>query len=233
MARTQREAEAHLRESLKTFAAHRPHYGLWLAFLSMFDKAREELNEFTGRHLDFYYEEILRLSRRGPVPDHVHVLAELTKGREAHLVRAGTELRGGKDALGREVTYALDEDIVVNRGQVTELRGVRVDETEYVGLPLVTVRASSVLASADGIGEEDLPEDARAFAPFGPDTAPFARVGFAVSDRQLFQRDGKRTIRLSFSQTIPGSQNNIPGFRARLTDRGRLAGTGTPILSFE
>jgi hypothetical protein len=217
MARTQLEAEVHLRGSLESFAAHRPHYGLWLAFLSMFDKARDELSDFTGRHLDFYYEEILRLSRRGPVPDHVHVLCELTRGREAHLLSAGAELRGGKDALGREVTYTLDDDIVVNRGRVAELRGVRVDETRFLGLSSVTVRGSCVLASADGIGEEDLPPDAPHFAPFGPDTAPFARVGFAVSDRQLFQRDGKRTILLSFTQPAPGFLLNFPGFTARLT----------------
>lgn len=223
MVRTQREAEKYLRESLENFAAHRPQYGLWLAFLSMFDRARDELNDFTGRHLDFYYEEILRLARRGPVPDHVHVLAELTKGRDAHLLAAGTELRGGKDALGIDVTYQLDDDIVVNRAQVAELRGVRVDQIQFNGLPLITVRSSSVLASADGLGEEDLPEDTPHFPPFGPSTAPFARVGFAVSDRQLFQRDGNRTILLSFTQPVPGFLLNFPGFSARLsTEEGWL-----------
>jgi hypothetical protein len=183
----------------------------------MFDVAREELNDFTGRHLDFYYEEVLRLSRRAPVPDHVHVLAELAKGRDSHLLSAGTELRAGKDAQGRAVSYALDDDIVVNRARVAQLRGIRVDERSVLGLPLATVRAASVLASADGAGEVDLPEDTPHFAPFGPEAAPLARIGFAVSDRQLFQRDGARVALLSFTQPLPGLVPKIPGFRARLS----------------
>jgi len=217
MARVQEQAAAHLRASLTDFAAHRPHYGLWLAFLAMFDRAREELNDFTARHLDFYYEEVLRLGQRPPVADHVHVLAELARGRDAHLLAAGTELRGGKDALGRDVVYALDDDIVVNRAAVAELRGVRVDEARVNGLPLVTVRAASVLASLDGAGEQPLPAEQPRFPPFGPTAAPTARVGFAVADRQLFQRDGERLILLSFTQPVPGLLLDVPGFRARLT----------------
>ena len=217
MVRIQREAQAHLLSSLQEFAAHRPHYGLWLAFLSMFDRVQQELNDFTGRHLDFYYEEVLRLARRDPVPDHVHLLAELARNREDHLLAAGTEVRGGKDALGRDVVYALEDDIVVNRGTVAGLRGIRVDQESFMGLPMVTVRAASVVASADGIGKQELPEETPHFAPFGPDDAPFARVGFAISDRQLFQREGDRLALLSFTQPLPGLVTNIPGFRARLT----------------
>ncbi|MCG6901985.1 MAG: hypothetical protein LJE68_04815, partial [Rhodobacter sp.] len=187
--RIQREAQVYLTSSLQNFAAHTPHYGLWLAFLSMFDKARAELNDFTGRHLDFYYEEILRLSRRGPVADHVHLLVELAKGRDAHLLPGGTLVRAGKDDFGREVSYATDEDLVVNRASVAELRAVRVDETLTGGIARTYVRASPVAASADGLGEK-LPEDAQHFAPFGPSGGSFARLGFAISDRQLFMREG-------------------------------------------
>ncbi len=219
MARAQAEAEARLTQSLTEFAAHTPHYALWLAFLSMFDKARAELNAFTGRHLDFYYEEILRLSRRGPVADHVHVTFELSKGREAHLVPAGTGLRGGKDDLGQEVTYVTDEDIVVNRALVVEKRAVRIDGWTSGGAAHATVRAAPVAASLDGLGEEDLPEDAPHFAPFGPETAPYGRMGFAVSDRQLFLREGVRTITLTATLDAPLDGGNVVlgGVMVRLT----------------
>lgn len=219
MARTRAEAEARLVQSLEEFAAHTPHYALWLAFLSMFDKARVELNDFTGRHLDFYYEEILRLARRGPVADHVHVTFELSKGREAHLVPAGTALRGGKDDLGNEVTYLTDEDIVVNQATVADTRAMRVDSWTVAGDEYATVRVAPVAASLDGLGEEDLPEEAPHFAPFGPDTAPFGRFGFAISDRQLFLREGTRAIVLTteLDATLDGGDEVLAGLMVRLT----------------
>ncbi|QIE56038.1 hypothetical protein G5B40_11590 [Pikeienuella piscinae] len=228
--RARRLAAARLTESLENFAAHTPHYALWLAFLSMFEKARDELNDLTGRHLDFYYEEVLRLSRRGPVADHAHVLVDLAKGREAHLLAKGTRLRGGKDGLGREVVYTLDEDIVVNRAKVAELSAVTVEEATVGGQPQVIVRAAPVAASADGLGAE-LPEEAPHFAPFGPSDAPFARVGFAVADRQLFMREGARRMILRFSVPDPGPDRALPGFRARLTaEEGWLDISGPPKL---
>ncbi|MDV7144028.1 hypothetical protein R3X27_15170 [Tropicimonas sp. TH_r6] len=218
MVRVQAEASARLTESLEAFAGHTPHYALWLAFLTMFDRAQSELNDFTGRHLDFYYEEILRLARRGPEPDHVHVTFELAKGREAHLLPAGTGLRAGKDALGREVSYVTDEDIVVNRAEVSALRGVRIDRWMQGGAAHETLRAAPVLASLDGLGEEDLPEEAPHFAPFGSEIAPFGRMGLAVSHRQLFLREGERILVLTATLTsAPGDASGLGGMMVRLT----------------
>jgi hypothetical protein len=216
LARARAEAKAQLKASLEDFAAHTPHYGLWLAFLSMFDRARDELNGITGRHMDFYYQEVLRLARKPPTPDQVHLLVELARGTEAHLLPAGTLVRAGKDAAGKDVAYALDEDFVANRAQVTELRAVRVENTRVAGKQQVRVRASPIAASADGLGAQ-LPEEDPHFAPFGPDNAPFARIGFAVADRQLFLREGRRRVLFRFSTTQPGALSPLNGFRIRLT----------------
>jgi len=216
LARARAEAEAQLAASLQDFAGHTPHYGLWLAFLSMFDRARGELNEFTGRHMDFYYQDVLRLTRKAPTPDHAHLLVELARGTEAHLLPAGTLVRAGKDAGGKDVAYALDEDFVANRAQVAELRAVRIETTTVAGKAQVRVRASPVAASADGLGAE-LPEEDPHFAPFGPDAAPFARVGFAVADHQLFLREGERTALIRFTTAQPGALSPLNGFRIRLT----------------
>ena len=105
--RIQRDVASHLEESLEAFAGHQPHYGLWLTFLQLFQHAKGELNQFTGRHLDFYFRRVLRLDNRAAVPDKVHLLFELAKGQEAHLLRAGSLFRAGKDKLGKPVSYAL------------------------------------------------------------------------------------------------------------------------------
>ena len=160
-------AQSALAQSLDAVDDHAPHYSLFLAFLEMLAVARQELNELTGRHLDFYYREVLRLAPKGPVPASAHVLLELAKGVDAHLVPAETGLRAGKDGLGNDVVFETADDLVVNRGQISALRAVRVHSVESGGDTYQTVFASPNADSADGLGA-DLIDPARGWRPFGP-----------------------------------------------------------------
>ena len=195
--RLRREATTALEISLKSFADHAPHYALWLAFLELFGHAQGMLNEFTGRHLDFYFGEVLKLSRRAATPDKVHLLFELTKETNAFLLPAGTALNAGKDTKGRPLQYRLDNDLVINRATIAELRGVRVEGGGAVNRPAQVPRAAVVVRSRDGLGKVDLPRDDQSWAPFGPAASPLARVGFAIADRQLFLREGTRRITIT------------------------------------
>ncbi|MGE0665175.1 MAG: hypothetical protein AB7O49_01350 [Sphingomonadales bacterium] len=235
MERVRRDALGQLAASLESFAGHAPHYGLWLTFLQLFQRARRELNQFTGRHLDFYFREVLRLGARAAVPDKAHLLFELAKGRETALLTAGTLFRAGKDALGRPVSYALENDIVVNRGKVAELRAMRIETSVAAGKTAQLPLAAAVARSRDGLGEVELAKDDPTWPPFGPDASPAARVGFAIADRKLFLREGSRTIRLRAILKSPVSDTGIaPRWRVRLTgDEGWFEMTGTARISTE
>jgi hypothetical protein len=223
--RARREADEALQRSLAQVDDHTPHYGLFLAFLDLLAVARGELNGMTARHLDFYYTKVLRMAPRAPTPDSVHVLFELAKGIEARALSAGTALRAGKDALGKDVTYQSTDDIVVNRGTVAELRGVRVHSVESGGKLCQTVFASPVANSLDGLGEEPVEEDA-GWRPFGPlpfpesateAQAPVGRVGFAMADRRLFLREGNRGVLMLFQLDAPLTDFALANLRVRLT----------------
>lgn len=233
MERIRRDAVAHLTASLRDFAGHAPHYGLWLTFLQLFQHARGELNKFTGRHLDYYFREVLRLGARAAVPDKAHLLLELAKGRETALLTAGTLFRAGKDALGRPVSYGLENDIVVNRGKVAELRGLRVVTAASSGKTTQIPHAALEVRSRDGLGEVALAKDDPTWAPFGPPESPAARVGFAVADRKLFLREGSRTILLRAELKAPVSDTAItPRWVVRLTgDEGWFEVTGTSRIT--
>src|SRR6185436_2558895 len=56
-----------------------PHLALFLTFLRLYEKPQAVLNQFAGRHLDFFYEDVLRLTRKPAVPDTAHVVLELKK----------------------------------------------------------------------------------------------------------------------------------------------------------
>ena len=222
LARMASDADRLLQESLTTFDGHTPHYGLWLAFLRLLEVNRRHLNTLTGRHLDHYYRDVLRLCPRGPEPDRVHVVLEPSRGVGEHRLPAGTTLfRAGKDAAGREILYRLDSDLVVNRGTVESLKALR---------GLTRPVASPVADSRDGQGAP-LPKDDPQWPPFGPVSgAPAARIGFAVADRQLFLREGARTIVLLAAPDRP-LPPKLPtaGLKASLTgEKGWVDVSGPP-----
>lgn len=111
----------------------RPHLALFLAFLRLLGHPRDLVNRLTTRHLAFYYEELLRMSRKPALPDRAHVLFRLAAGVDRALVPGGTALRAGKDTAGRERVYRTDRDLVVGRAAVARLSSVYAQK-EIVGL---------------------------------------------------------------------------------------------------
>ncbi len=98
-----------------------PHFVLFLTFLQLLRHAQQQMNTLTQRHLDFYYQQVLRISKRPAVPDRVNVLLELAAGVDQALLPAGTQLQAGTDSLGQERFYQTECAIVVNRAQVARL----------------------------------------------------------------------------------------------------------------
>jgi len=103
----------------------RPHLALLLVFLRLLGRARERLNAVTGRHLDFFYRDMLRMVGKLAVPDRVHVLLELDRRTEQLRLPDGTLLRAGKDSLGVERSYRTQDDLIANRVQVAQVATAR------------------------------------------------------------------------------------------------------------
>ena len=123
-ARIVNEAGQVLEESLTKWNCHEPHFALFLAFLRLFEHARTELNTLTGRHLDFYYRDILRLKEKEAEPGKAHLLLEIARQISEHEVEAGELFKAGKDDLGKDVFFANDRTLVANRAEVAALKTV-------------------------------------------------------------------------------------------------------------
>ena len=180
-------------------SGHQAHVGLFLAFLHLFARNLDRLNGFTGRHLDFFLTEILKLSPSGRVPDQVHLLFEPAKGVRRHELAGGTALKGGKDADGTERIYELSENTVITPARVAHLKNLFAPRNEDADPPiLVGVHAGAVANSKDGLGEA-LDEADPKWPGFGSAAYPFATLGLAVSSPLLRLKEGIRTIILTFS----------------------------------
>ena len=73
-------ARTHLRGTLAG-RRHEPSAGLLLAFLGMYESVQGQINGFTDRHVDFYYQRCLGFRARPAQADHVNaVQAQYNRG---------------------------------------------------------------------------------------------------------------------------------------------------------
>ena len=99
----------------------RPHFVLFLSFLKLLQKAQQQLNHLTQRHLDFYYQEVLRMKKKAGVPDQVNLLFKARNKVDQVMVPAGTRLNAGPDATSIDRYYQTDRDIVVSQAKIEKL----------------------------------------------------------------------------------------------------------------
>ncbi|VAX01197.1 hypothetical protein MNBD_GAMMA22-3080 [hydrothermal vent metagenome] len=97
------------------------HVSLVLVFLKLFNYLKDDLNELPARHLRHYYEQELGLIRSDITLDEVHVIFEAVKNTSATLLKAGTELDGGKDNNGNILVYSTVNDIVVTPSNIKKI----------------------------------------------------------------------------------------------------------------
>jgi hypothetical protein len=229
-ARIIRDAESALLQALSAIDTHPPHYTLFLTFLQLYRFAQDEINTITQRHLDFYYQDVLRLSPKAPLANSAHLTIELAKGFDDYSLPKGTLFRAGKDDTGKEVLYSLNSDTVFNTAKVAKLMSVYRGAAAGIGgkppaddIPPVINQgrlfAAPVVNSADGLGKE-LKTPLMEWHPFATKSyedgkllsidIPKAAVGFAVASPYLLLAEGDREIQVKlglspFADPLPAT----------------------------
>jgi hypothetical protein len=218
----------YLTNLLTSYPKHTPHYALVLSFLQLFESAQAHLNQYTGRHLHFYYQKVLQLKPNRGVPDTAHIVFTLQKNTTQHPLKKGTSFKAGKDGAGNSIFYALDSDIVINQAGVQALRSLFL-LTNAGGSTPQQLYASPVANSADGQGAKLISPD-QSWFPFGDlnngnFTAAGAAIGFGISSNVLFLNEGVRKITLNFPVTDPVT-GKAPGALTLPTDSFSVQFTG-------
>lgn len=178
-------------------ADYEPHLALFLAFLKLMRFPQDHLNGLSKRHLDFYYQRVLQLSRKPAVPDRVHILFELARNATLETAPANTLLDGGKDSSGKPLRYATEEEITVNTATVSLLKSIYHEDGK-------TVRYAEMTNSRDGLGTE-FKEENPSWNGFGSNTWPAATLGFALASGVLLMKEGNREIVVSLDLELTGS----------------------------
>ena len=135
-------APRHLRETLEQHSSHHPHMALLLTFLQLLEHARSHVNTLTERHLNFYYQEVLRLRHEPAVPDRAHVTFQLAQHASEHRIPEGTLLKAGKDATGVDLIYATEDELIANRAHIDAEAGLK---SVYVDKVVSTAQLARLL----------------------------------------------------------------------------------------
>lgn len=202
------------KKSLNKYPKHSPHYALWLCFAKLYQFQKEELNTFPKRHLEYYYQEILKQDFLKPKPTRAHILFELNKGEDKLLLKEGTLLNAGKDESGKDINYQLLDDLIVSQTKVSEIKSVYIEPScDY---PIAAIKTNTL----DGI-EEELEPPQTNWSPFfqGKETngkkEPKGRLGFAIADSDLFLKEGYREITITVDQNLnetPLNTNHLEAY---------------------
>lgn len=192
---------------------HAPHLGLLFAFLKLFQQLQQELNGYTKKHLDFFYREVLKLLPRAASPDKAHIVFDIQKQLDKYLLKKGLLLKDGKDANKAEVFFALNDEIVVNKAQVADVRTLFLNNQLFNGYTYAEgVYIAPDARKADGVKidfKEPLPPNwytlgSKLSKYTDPETKllrphPNARIGFLLASPVLLLEEGKRTIDITLA----------------------------------
>ena len=206
MSRVQELSRELLRDSLVT-KSHAPAAGLLLAFAQLMSVIQRQVNQFTDRHIDFYYRDCLRFTLRPGRLESAHLVCT----RNARFSRdvpisAGTMVLAGKDAAGNDIEFRTDSDVLVSDARIEKVAMLLLERDRLISperdFDYVTrVKATPPMA----VGFSDPARATRRWPLFGGAGGEDARIGLAIATPLLLLQEGTREIRvtLRFSATTP------------------------------
>ena len=198
---------------------HPPHLALLFAFLNMFRQLQNDLNQYSKKHLDYFYKDILQFRSETAVPDKANIVFEIQKALKSYLIKKGLLVKDGKDKNSQDILFALDDDIVVTQTSIADKKTLFLNNRSALSQTYVEgVYMAPAADMADGV-DKPFPDDPKNFPTLGaheskysdPETKlvkpyPNARIGFVLASPVLsLQTGSKRTITIDLPCTLPDS----------------------------
>ncbi|MFT4925248.1 MAG: hypothetical protein ACI8WB_001340 [Phenylobacterium sp.] len=196
----QADTRSYLEQTL-LIASHEPAIGLFMVFLKLFKKAQSQLNRFTQRHLEFYYQKLLAFKPLPAVPDSAYLMLTLESGNSTPVqLKAGYQFSAGKDPHFDDIVYCTDNKLTVTDARVEQLNTLYLQRDPLLSpereLSYITRVATSRLSDTKQANAS------AAISVFGGEDTPASKdpqgnqlsLGLAISDPVLQLAEGERKI---------------------------------------
>ena len=192
---------------------HQPHLALLFAFLNMFRQLQNDLNQYTRKHLDYFYKDILKFQSEEALPDKANIVFEIQKLLKNYLIKKGLRVKDGKDDNKQDILFSLNDDIVVTQTTIADKRTLFLNnQIAHAQTYVEGVYMAPVADMADGV-DKAFPDDPKNFPTLGarfskytdPESKlvkpyPNARLGFILASPVLSLQAGSiRVINVHLS----------------------------------
>jgi len=193
---------SYLTESLGS-QVHEPAVSLFVVFLKLYEKAQKTINQFTQRHLDFYYHRVLQAKPKKSLPESAHLLLDIQPGMQGVLIEKGRPFSAGAGKNVDEIIYCADSDLWMTDVRVAALHTLYLQRDNLIApeseLGYVT-RIKESRLSLPAPGETA----AKAWPLFGEEkrgaekpVSKDAEIGFSIATPLLLLDEGERRVELS------------------------------------
>jgi hypothetical protein len=198
-----------LKDSLADFNEHQPHVGLFYAFLQLLEEHKTEINSLLLRHLDYYYKQVLNVKGKPYQPSQAYIAFEPAKNVNEYFIPAESKLAAGKDAGSKDIFYKTQQDIIVNKAGVEDVKSFtvikndnnvtneRIKAGDQMGL-----FASAQANSSDGNGKPLLPGQSwNAFRSSTLDANNDTQIGLSIYSSMILQApdaDNRYSVSIKF-----------------------------------
>ncbi|MGE9311233.1 hypothetical protein ACLOAU_06295 [Niabella sp. CJ426] len=179
-----------------------PHLALYFAFLKLFSHTQDHINQFTEKHIDFYYNKILGLELKPGIEDNAYVIFELAKNANNVILEKGALLDAGK-IHNIPAAYSVNDKVILNKAVVAGLKSSVLKND--------TIELAHRTDTIDGVSKK-LPASEPYFDAFGLRHIPEvqkqrAKIGFAIASPVLLLKEGNRKI--TFSIFLSGLSTDL------------------------
>ena len=202
---------------------HQAHLALLFTFLELLKHFQGNINTLGKKHLDFFYQQVLKMVPKKEVTDKAHIIFEIAKHLDSYRLEKDLLLKDGKDANKQDIQFGLDDEIIIDKAQIKEVR--------TLALPLIAgekkyiegVYISPVANSMDGLGKKFKEGLANNWSTLGSKSSklieegnaianehPKARLGFVLASPVLLLQEGKRTITIHLECKLLDDSNFTP-----------------------
>ncbi|MCL1123741.1 hypothetical protein [Shewanella surugensis] len=213
----QLETQVYFQQAIESYR-HDPALGLLMAFLKLFGKAQDELNQFTVKHRQFYYCDLLKFEPMSEHCEQAYLVLSLAKGvKRSVLLPKGTVFSSGKDKPFQESLYETNEAIWLTDVLVKQICTLHLQRDPLISpeseLHYVTGVRHWQGWGQDGVKESDevlIGKRQRGFSLFGHGKDPDvifeqSELGLVVTDPVLLLKEGQRTIEIAVTLVEPDS----------------------------
>ncbi len=194
---------------------HNPAIGMYVAFIRLYQRVQRRLNQFTARHLDFYYRDVLQIQPQPGKPDKVHLTFDTDVAAREVLIEAGTEFTAGTDEDNNAIIYTADNDLLVNNARVKSLYTLFLERDPLIhpekDLEFATgAKIDQIpVREAGGLTREEEPQSWPIFGAHRSarrkHAVENAHLGLALASPVLGLKEGQRKIEISFNIELAGS----------------------------